>query len=161
MEIVFHQQMSSLPFLSRTCPPNCQQSRAFIIRSQLLVLKHSGECVLVFICHEAKANSQFTNRWWAPGFSKRRVGTVCSKVPQYVVVEWEDIDHLVDNCNVELPRTVNGACRSGLLLSCTIRRTNRDYAVNKNTWAIADTFWTVSVDPEKHGRHYSGKNIPH
>ena len=40
--------------------------RHFIVRSQLVVLKLNDECVMMFICHEVKANSQFTNGWWAP-----------------------------------------------------------------------------------------------
>jgi hypothetical protein len=45
------------------------------------------------------------------------------------------------------------------LITSIIRPTGRDYAANNNTWTrpITDTVWTVSVDPEKHARYYSGK----
>ena len=76
-------------------------------------------CVMTF-CHEAKA--------------KRMVGIECSKIPQHVIVEWEDLDHLVDNRNVENAHTVKGVCLFLLDdLSCTIRHIGHDYAANKNT----------------------------
>jgi len=79
------------------CGKHIPPENVFIVRRQLVVLKLSDECVLMFICHEAIPNSQFTNRWWLPGLPKCMVGIECSKVPEYVIVEWKDLDQLVDN----------------------------------------------------------------
>jgi len=133
--------------------------RQFIGRSQLVVLKLSDECVMMFICHEGKAISQFTNIWCTSGLRHRGMGRSWSSC-------WQPQRR---SCALYLRRVSrwlppNHGVQTRLFwlddLSCTIRRTGRDYAANNNTWAIANTVWIVSVDPEKHVRHYSGKTPP-
>jgi len=119
VQSAFHQQMSpSLPYL-------CQVEGQFIVRGQLVVLKLSDQCVMIFSWHEAKATSQCTNRWWASGLAhnvKDTCGrcllqiilTVCQHGAQLRVqtcLFWLDFHQQMSSSLPSLPRTCRYDCQ--------------------------------------------------